>query len=161
MPVVSGHAAGVHAMASPVLRTSALTTDALEDALPELTPADAAVLLRRAVAVLSEHMPVDPGSLVPSAGAEHLAALADALARVGSGAASDGRLAAAGVGTEHVTALDSWIRIADGFALHGDTREASARSTLGEELRAVRMLIAPPTRQLTIDPRDVENRPEA
>ena len=124
--------------------------------MTDLTPADAAAELRQAVSTLSERMPVDPGSLVPGAGTEHLAELAHALERLGGdGAGSRGRLAAAGIGAVHLTALDTWIRVADGFNLHDDRREADERTALGARLRAVRALLAPPTGPLTPDPRDV------
>ena len=129
--------------------------------MPELTPADAATVLRQTVSLLSERMPVDPASLVPGASTEHLAALAVALERLGSdGANAERRLAAAGIGAEHVSALDTWIRVADGFMLHYDARETHERASLGEGLRAVRTLVTPATRQLRPDPRDTEEAPE-
>jgi hypothetical protein len=54
-----------------------------------------------------------------------------------------------------VTALDTWIRAADGFTLHPDAAEVEARAALGRQLRAVRALVAPEGERLTTDPRDV------
>jgi hypothetical protein len=115
-----------------------------------LTPPEAAVVLREAVAALSRHMPVEPGALVPEASTEHLARLADKLERAGGGGATVDAIDAG-----DVTALDTWIRAADGFTLHPDAAEVEARATLGRQLRAVRALVAPEGERLTTDPRDV------
>lgn len=114
-----------------------------------LTPPEAAVVLREAVAALSRRMPVEPGVLVPEASTEHLARLADKLERAGGGAAGDP------IDAGDVTALDTWIRAADGFTLHPDAAEVEARAALGRQLRAVRALVAPEGERLTTDPRDV------
>jgi hypothetical protein len=123
--------------------------------LSSLSPREAAVLLREAVAALSRRMPVEPGTLVPEASTERIAHIAATLERAdgapGGPAPSRG---ATGIGAEDVAALDTWIRAADGFTLHPDAREAHERAELGRRLRAVRTFIAPADR-LTADPRDV------
>jgi hypothetical protein len=122
--------------------------------LSSLTPPQAALVLREAIAALSRRMPVEPGVLVPEASTEHLARLADKLERAGGagGHRIDGIDA---VDAGDVTALDTWIRAADGFTLHPDAAEVEARAALGRQLRAVRALVAPEGQRLTTDPRDV------
>ena len=114
--------------------------------MSSLAPRDAALLLREAVAELSRRMPVEPGDLVPAAGFDRLAKLADRLENGHD--PSTGR-----AGAEDVAALDTWIRAADGFTLHQDAAEAEARAELARQLRAVRTVVAPGSEQLTIDPR--------
>ena len=114
--------------------------------MSSLPPREAAVILREAVAELSRRMPVEPGDIVPAAGFDRLAKLADRL--------EQGHDPATGrAGAEDVAALDSWIRAADGFTLHQDAREAEARAELARRLRAVRTVVAPGSEQLTLDPR--------
>lgn len=110
--------------------------------MPPLTPHDAAVVLRQAVAALSGRLSTDFGDLVPEASAERTAALA---AKLEAGAA--------GVGPEDLVTLDSWIRLADSAVLHDDPEEARGRADLALRLRAVRAVVAPDDGPLTEDPR--------
>lgn len=122
--------------------------------MSSLSPREAAVLLREAVAALSRRMPVELGAIVPEASTERIARIAETLERAEGAAGGQGVPRGAGIGVEEVAALDSWIRAADGFTLHQDDTEAHERAELGRRLRAVRTFIAPADR-LTADPRDV------
>jgi hypothetical protein len=111
--------------------------------MPQLTPSDAAAVLRRAVAALSGRLSTDYGELVPDASAERTAALA---AKLEAGAA--------GVGPDDLATLDSWIRLADSAVLHDDAAEARSRAELATRLRAVRAVVSPDDGLLTEDARD-------
>jgi len=108
-----------------------------------LTPRDAAVVLREAVAALSGRLSSEFGDLVPEASAERTAGL---LARLEAGVGS--------LGADDVTTLDSWIRLADSAVLHDDPDEARGRVDIARRLRLVRTAIAPDDVSLTEDPRD-------
>jgi hypothetical protein len=108
-----------------------------------LTRQEGAVLLRDAVAALAGRLNTEFGDLVPEASAERTAALA---ARLESGQR--------GVAPDDLVTLDSWIRLADSVMLHDDPTEAQVRADLAQQLRAVRMLLAPDGGPLTHDPRD-------
>src|SRR6476619_1777736 len=97
-----------------------------------VSPADAARVFRDAVAALSERLSSDYGELVPDASAERTAAL---LERLEAGATS---------------ANERGIRLND------DTREAAARSRIGDDLRAIHALAAPRFERLLEDERETE-----
>jgi hypothetical protein len=112
--------------------------------MPPLTPSDAAVELREAVAALSGRLATDFGALVPEASTERTAALVAKLEAGGDG-----------VGPDDVVTLDSWIRLAASAVLHDDAEEAQGRAALAQRLRAVRAVVAPEHQgPLTQDPRD-------
>src|SRR5215210_7428629 len=123
-----------------------------DDAMPPISPADAATTFRDAVAALSERLAGDYGELVPDASMERTSAL---LAKLEQGAGSAGergiRLA-----DDHVATLDAWIRLADNAVLHDDTREAATRTAIADRLRAIRALSAPRFDQLIEDTRETE-----
>ena len=108
----------------------------------QLSPHDAAAVLRQAVAALSGRLSTDFGDLVPEASAERTAALA---AKLEAGGAD--------VGPDDVVTLDSWIRLADSAVLHDDPAEAQGRADLARRLRAVREVATPDRGPLTEDPR--------
>jgi hypothetical protein len=118
--------------------------------MPSVTPADAARIFRDAVSALSERLSSDYGELVPDASAERTAALLEQL-EAGAGSAGGIRLA-----DDHVATLDAWIRLADNAVLHDDTREATARSRIAADLRAIRALAAPRIERLVEDDRETE-----
>lgn len=121
--------------------------------MPSLTPADAARILRDAVAALSERLSSDYGELVPDASAERTAAL---LEKIEAGAASSAGTRGIRLADDHVATLDAWIRLADNAVLHDDTREATARSRIADDLRAIRALAAPRYERLLEDDRETE-----
>ena len=116
--------------------------------MPNITPADAAEIVRDAVTALSERLTGDYGELVPDASAERTAALLDQL-EAGATSSAGGR--GIRLADDHVATLDAWIRLADNAMLHDDTREAAARSAIADRLRAVRALAAPRYDRLTED----------
>lgn len=119
--------------------------------MPNISPADAAGILRDAVAALSERLAGDYGELVPDASMERTSALLSKLAE-GSTASMRGiRLA-----DDHVATLDAWIRLADNAVLHDDTTEAAERTAIADRLRAVRALAAPRHERLLEDERETE-----
>jgi hypothetical protein len=121
-------------------------------AMPSILPADAARIFRDAVAALSERLSSDYGELVPDASAERTAAL---LERLEAGATSaNGR--GIRLADDHVATLDAWIRLADNAVLNDDTREAAARSRIGDDLRAIHALAAPRFERLLEDERETE-----
>ena len=117
-----------------------------------VSPADAARIFRDAVVALSERLSSDYGELVPDASAERTAAL---LEKLEAGAASAN---ARGIRLtdDHVATLDAWIRLADNAVLNDDTREAAARSRIGDDLRAIHALAAPRVERLLEDERETE-----
>ena len=121
--------------------------------MPQISPADAARIVRDAVTALSERLAGDYGELVPDASAERTAAL---LRKLESG----GRSSAGGRGIRladtHVATLDAWIRLADNAVLRDDTREAATRTSIAQQLRAVRALSAPRHERLLQDERETE-----
>lgn len=121
--------------------------------MPNITPADAAGIVRDAVTALSERLTGDYGELVPDASAERTAALLEKLEA--GGTPSEGargiRLA-----DDNVATLDAWIRLADNAVLHDDMREAAERSEIADRLRAVRALAAPRYDSLMEDTRETE-----
>ena len=121
--------------------------------MPPISLADAAGIVRDAVTALSERLAGDYGELVPDASAERTAELLRKLqAGVSSNAGDRGiRLADA-----HVATLDAWIRLADNAVLRDDTREAATRTTIAQQLRAVRALSAPRHETLLEDERETE-----
>jgi len=119
--------------------------------MPDISPADAAEIVRDAVTALSERLAGDYGELVPDASMQRTSALLAKLAE-GSTASTRGiRLA-----DDHVATLDAWIRLADNAVLHDDTREAAERSAIADRLRAVRALAAPRHERLMEDERETE-----
>jgi hypothetical protein len=120
--------------------------------MPHISPADAAGIVRDAVAALSERLSGDYGELVPDASTERTSALLRKLEAGDSSAGGRGiRLADA-----HVATLDAWIRLADNAVLRDDTREAATRTTIAQQLRAVRALSAPRHETLLEDERETE-----
>jgi hypothetical protein len=120
--------------------------------MPNISPTDAAGIVRDAVAALSERLTGDYGELVPDASTERTAALVDKLARGDSSAGGRGiRLS-----DTHVATLDAWIRLADNAVLRDDTREAATRTAIADQLRAVRALSAPRHDRLLEDERETE-----
>jgi len=106
--------------------------------MPYPFPADPARIFRDAVAALSARLTSDYGDLVPDASTERTAALLAKLEEGETAGARGIRLA-----DDHVATLDAWIRLADNAVLHDDSREASARTLIADQLRAVRALAAP------------------
>ncbi|MFL5620158.1 MAG: hypothetical protein ACJ79A_17400 [Gemmatimonadaceae bacterium] len=121
--------------------------------MPNLSPADAAGIVRDAVAALSERLAGDYGELVPDASMERTAALVEKLEAGGDSSAGGRGIRLA---DDHVATLDAWIRLADNAVLHEDTREAARRTAIGEQLRAVRALTAPRHERLLADERETE-----
>ena len=119
--------------------------------MPPISPADAATILRDAVAALSERLAGDYGELVPDASIERTGAL---MAKLEQGAAGSER--GIRLGDDHVATLDAWIRLADNAVLHDDTLEATTRSGIADRLRAVRALGAPRHESLMQDERETE-----
>lgn len=120
--------------------------------MPHISPADAAGIVRDAVAALSERLSGDYGELVPDASTERTSALLRKLEGSDSSAGGRGiRLADA-----HVATLDAWIRLADNAVLRDDTREAATRTAIAEQLRAVRASSAPRHETLLEDERETE-----
>ena len=120
--------------------------------MPSISLADAARVFRDAVASLSERLSSDYGELVPDASAERTAAL---LERLEAGA-TPSNIRGIRLADDHVATLDAWIRLADNAVLHDDTREATARSRIADDLRAVRALAAPRFERLLEDDRETE-----
>ena len=121
--------------------------------MSNISPADAAAIVRDAVTALSERLTGDYGELVPDASTERTSALLDQLeAGQWAGIGSRGIRLAEG----HVATLDAWIRLADNAVLHDDAREAATRSAIADQLRAVRALAAPRFEALTDDGRETE-----
>jgi hypothetical protein len=121
--------------------------------MTSVSPADAARIFRDAVAALSERLSSDYGELVPDASAERTSALLD---RLEAGATDPANARGIRLADDHVVTLDAWIRLADNAVLHDDTREAAARSRIGDELRAIRALSAPRFDRLLEDDRETE-----
>ena len=120
--------------------------------MPHISPADAAGIVRDAVAALSERLSGDYGELVPDASTERTLALLKKLEAGDSSAGGRGiRLSDA-----HVATLDAWIRLADNAVLRDDTREAATRTAIAEQLRAVRASSAPRHETLLEDSRETE-----
>jgi len=120
--------------------------------MPSVSPADAARVFRDAVSALSERLSSDYGELVPDASAERTAALLEKLEAGATPSNARGiRLA-----DDHVATLDAWIRLADNAVLNDDTREATARMRIGDDLRAIRALAAPRFERLLEDDRETE-----
>ena len=120
-------------------------------AMPTISPADAAAVVRDAVTALSERLAGDYGELVPDASLDRTSALVSKL-QDGATAATRGiRLS-----DDHVATLDAWIRLADNAVLHDDTREAAERTAIADRLRAVRALAAPRHERLLEDERETE-----
>jgi hypothetical protein len=121
--------------------------------MPHISPADAAGIVRDAVAALSARLAGDYGELVADASTQRTAALVAQLER-GAASAPDGR--GLRLADDHVATLDAWIRLADNAVLHDDTREAARRGEIAERLRGVRALAAPRFDSLTDDSRESE-----
>ena len=122
-------------------------------AMPSILPSDAARVFRDAVAALSERLSSDYGELVPDASAERTSAL---LERLEAGAASPASARGIRLADDHVATLDAWIRLANNAVLHDDTREATARLRIADELRAIHALAAPRFERLLEDERETE-----
>ena len=120
--------------------------------MPHISPADAAGIVRDAVAALSERLSGDYGELVPDASTERTLALLRKLE--GGDASAGGR--GIRLSDTHVATLDAWIRLADNAVLRDDTREAATRTAIAEQLRAVRALSAPRHERLLQDERETE-----
>ena len=121
--------------------------------MPNMTPTDAARIVRDAVAALSERLTGDYGELVPDASTERTAALLDKL-ESGESPGTGGR--GIRLADDHVATLDAWIRLADNAVLHDDTREAAERGAIADRLREVRALSAPRYDRLIEDSRETE-----
>jgi hypothetical protein len=121
--------------------------------VPNLSPADAAGIVRDAITALSERLAGDYGELVPDASTERTSAL---LAKLAAGGDSSSGARGIRLGDDHVATLDAWIRLADNAVLHDDTREAARRTAIAEQLRAVRALGAPRHDTLLQDERETE-----
>jgi hypothetical protein len=121
--------------------------------MPQISPADAAGIVRDAVTALSERLAGDYGELVPDASAERTAELLRKLEAGGSSSAGDRGIRLADT---HVATLDAWIRLADNAVLRDDTREAATRGAIAQQLRAVRALAAPRYDSLLEDERESE-----
>ena len=119
--------------------------------MPNISPADAAGIVRDAVTALSERLAGDYGELVPAASTARTSALVSKLEEGSNSGARGIRLA-----DDHVATLDAWIRLADNAVLHDDTREAAERTAIADRLRAVRALAAPRHDALTEDGRETE-----
>ena len=118
--------------------------------MPDISPADAAQIVRDAVAALSGRLVGDYGEFVPDASTERTSALVSKLAQAPAGTRGI-RLA-----DDHVATLDAWIRLADNAVLRDDTREAADRTAIADRLRAVRALAAPRHGMLMEDERETE-----
>ena len=121
--------------------------------MPNISPADAARIVREAVTALSERLTGDYGELVPDASAERTAALLQKLEAGGESGVEDRGIRLADT---HVATLDAWIRLADNAVLRDDTREAATRSALAHQLRTVRAFAAPRHEALMEDARETE-----
>jgi hypothetical protein len=121
--------------------------------MPQISPADAAAIVRDAVTALSERLAGDYGELVPDASAERTAAL---LAKLETGTESSAAGRGIRLADAHVATLDAWIRLADNAVLRDDAREAATRTTIAQRLRAVRALAAPRHETLLEDSRETE-----
>lgn len=121
--------------------------------MPNISPADAAGIVRDAVTALSERLAGDYGELVPDASSERTAAL---LEKLGAGGTSSEKDRGIRLADSHVATLDAWIRLADNAVLRDDTREAATRKVLAQQLRAVRALAAPRHERLLEDDRETE-----
>ena len=101
--------------------------------MPQISPADAAAIVRDAITALSERLAGDYGELVPDASTERTSALLEKLEAGGNSSAG-----ARGIrlSDDHVATLDAWIRLADNAVLHDDTREAARRTEIADQLRA-------------------------
>ena len=121
--------------------------------MPQISPADAAGIVREAVTALSERLAGDYGELVPEASAERTADLLRKLVAGGRSSAADRGIRLADT---HVATLDAWIRLADNAVLRDDTREAATRTAIAQQLRAVRALSAPRHDRLLEDERETE-----
>ncbi|HEU4720072.1 MAG TPA: hypothetical protein VFS59_01810 [Gemmatimonadaceae bacterium] len=119
--------------------------------MPTISPADAAAIVRSAVAALSERLTGDYGELVPDASTDRTAALVSKLSDASTASTRGIRLT-----DDHVATLDAWIRLADNAVLHDDTSEAAERTAIADRLRAVRALAAPRFDSLTEDERETE-----
>ena len=122
--------------------------------MTEISMQQAVGAVRQAVAALSNRMAGEYGDLVPAASTERTALLVRGLEQLAGtpGAAAGGQTGAIGA-ADHET-LDSWIRVADSFGLHDDAAEAGVRRAAGQQLRAVRDLVAPHVGTLTADSRE-------
>ena len=121
--------------------------------MPNISPADAARIVRDAISALSERLTGDYGELVPDASMQRTAAL---LQKLESGGESSAGGRGIRLADEHVATLDAWIRLADNAVLHDDTREAAARGEIADQLRSVRALSAPRHESLMQDERETE-----
>jgi hypothetical protein len=121
--------------------------------MPNMTPTDAARIVRDAVAALSGRLTGDYGELVPDASTERTAALLDKLE---AGESPGTEVRGIRLADDHVATLDAWIRLADNAVLHDDSREAAMRTDIGDRLRAVRALAAPRFDSLLEDERETE-----
>ena len=119
--------------------------------MPDISPADAAAIVRDAVTALSERLAGDYGELVPDANMERTSALMTKLTEGATAGTRGIRLA-----DDHIATLDAWIRLADNAVLHDDTREAAERGAIADRLRAVRSLAAPRHERLMEDERESE-----
>ena len=119
--------------------------------MPNISPTDAAGIVRDAVAALSDRLTGDYGELVPDASTQRTSALVSKLGEGSTDATRGIRLA-----DEHVATLDAWIRLADTAVLHDETREAAERTAIADGLRAVRALAAPRHDALMEDSRETE-----
>ena len=119
--------------------------------MSNVNSADAASIVRDAVAALSEKLTGDYGELVPDASTVRSAALVAKLEQGANAGARGIRL-----NDDHVATLDAWIRLADNAVLHDDTGEAAQRTAIAERLRAVRALAAPRHESLMEDERETE-----
>jgi hypothetical protein len=121
--------------------------------MPQISPADAAGIVRNAVTALSERLAGDYGELVPDASAVRTAEL---LRKLEAGGTSNARERGIRLADTHVATLDAWIRLADNAVLRDDSGEAAARTTIALQLRAVRALAAPRHERLLEDERETE-----
>jgi hypothetical protein len=124
-----------------------------DDAMPPISPADAATIFRDAVSALSERLAGDYGELVPEASLERTSALKAKLEQGGTASSAERGIR---LSDDHVATLDAWIRLADNAVLHDDTREAAQRTAIADQLRAVRALSAPRHDRLLEDARETE-----
>jgi hypothetical protein len=122
--------------------------------MPQISPADAAGIVRDAITALSDRLAGDYGDLVPDASTERTSAL---LAKLAAGADSGSGARGIRLSDDHVATLDAWIRLADNAVLHDDDiREAARRTEIADRLRAVRALSAPRHEALLEDSRETE-----
>ena len=121
--------------------------------MPNISPADAAAIVRDAVAALSGRLVGEYGELVPDASTERTAAL---LAKLEAGGRSGAEGRGIRLADDHVATLDAWIRLADNAVLRDNTREAATRTAIAQQLRAVRALSAPRHETLLEDERETE-----